>query len=148
MENSEIVLFQSKDGEVSLPVDIEKDTVWLTQAQMAILFDTTKQNISLHASNCFKEGELEQSPVVRESLTTAEDGKHYKTKYYNLDVVISVGYRVKSQRGVEFRRWATDVLRRYVMQGHVENEKRLAQLAEITQIIERLPGSIEVKPDS
>lgn len=143
MGKSDIALFQSGDGDVTLSVGVEDDTVWLTQAQMAELFDTTKQNVSLHANNCFREGELERSSVVKESLTTAEDGKRYKTTYYNLDVIISVGYRVKSQRGVEFRRWSTDVLRRYIIQGQVRNEQRLAQLAKVAQIIERVGDDFE-----
>ncbi|WP_022757352.1 RhuM family protein [Butyrivibrio fibrisolvens] len=82
---------------------MDGNTVWLSQAQMAELFDTTKQNVSLHANNCFKEGELDRNSVVNDFLTTATDGKQYKTKHYNLDVIISVGYRVKLKRGVEFR---------------------------------------------
>lgn len=82
---------------------MDGNTVWLSQAQIAELFDTTKQNVSLHANNCFKEGELDRNSVVKDFLTTATDGKQYKTKHYNLDVIISVGYRVKSKRGVEFR---------------------------------------------
>ena len=81
--------------------------------------------MSLHINNCFREGELEPEAVVKESLTTAADGKSYRVRQYNLDVIISVGYRVKSARGVEFRRWATDVLRRYIVAGHAENERRL-----------------------
>ena len=102
--SNNIVLFESKDHEIKLDVDVDGKTVWLSQSQMALLFETTKQNVSLHANNCFREGELSEDSVVKESLTTASDGKSYRTKLYNLDVVISVGYRVKSQRGVEFRR--------------------------------------------
>lgn len=142
-KNNEIVLFESADGEVGLQVEMNSDTVWLTQAQMADLFSTTKQNVSLHVNNCFKEGELDRNSVVKESLTTADDGKMYKTKLYNLDVIISVGYRVKSQRGVEFRRWATGVLKEYVMQGRAENEKRLKQLGEVAGVIRRLDGGME-----
>ena len=109
-----IVLFESQDKEVRLDVGFDGETVWLTQDQMATLFSTSKQNISLHVNNCFREGELVKGSVVKESLTTAADGKNYRTNHYNLDVIISVGYRVKSQRGVEFRRWATNVLRRYI----------------------------------
>ena len=123
-----IVLFESADQEVRLDVGFDGETAWLTQAQMAELFATTKQNVSLHANNCFREGELERSSVIKDSLTTASDGKRYRTKLYNLDVIISIGYRVKSQRGVEFRRWATDVLRRYIVAGHAENERRPEQL--------------------
>lgn len=139
---SNIVLFESSDGEVRLEVASDTETVWLSQQQMAYLFNTSKQNISLHINNCFKEGELEKAAVVKDFLTTAKDGKKYKTAHYNLDVIISVGYRVKSQRGVEFRRWATDVLRRYIVEGRAENEKRLAQLAQVISVMERLPQEI------
>ena len=96
MENQgEIILYQP-DNEVKLEVRLEEETVWLTQAQMAELFQTSKQNVSLHTNNIFKEKELSPDSVVKESLTTAADGKKYRVKYYNLDVIISVGYRVKS----------------------------------------------------
>lgn len=103
MENhGEIILYQPND-EVKLEVRLAEETVWLTQAQMAELFQTSKQNVSLHTHNVFKEKELDQDSVVKESLTTAADGKNYRVKYYNLDVIISVGYRVKSIRGTQFR---------------------------------------------
>ena len=143
--NNKIVLFESQDQEVRLDVQLDGETVWLSQNQMAVLFDTTKQNISLHANNCFKEGELVKEAVVKESLITASDGKRYKTKLYDLDVVICVGYRVKSQRGVEFRRWATDVLRRYIIDGHAENERRLEQLGQVARVMARIPDSLETR---
>ena len=124
----ELVIFETLDKEISLSVEILENTVWLTQNQMAELFKTTKQNISLHANNCFKEGELDKKSVVKESLTTAADGKNYKTKLYNLDVIISVGYRVKSKRGVEFRQWANEILKQYILKGYVVNKKRLQAL--------------------
>ena len=123
MKKSEIILFETKDKEVTLSVPMDGDTVWLTQAQMAELFNTTKQNVSLHANNCFKEGELDMKSVVKDFLTTASDGKNYKTKYYNLDVIISVGYRVKSKRGIEFRQWASKILKQYMIDGYAINEK-------------------------
>ena len=143
MNTANIVLFESADGAVTLPVELDAshNEVWLTQSQMAILFDTSKQNISLHLSNCFKEGELEADSVVKESLTTALDGTRYKTKSYSLDAIISVGYRVKSQRGVEFRRWATDVLHRYIVEGYARNDARLRQLRQTVEVISRLPES-------
>jgi hypothetical protein len=104
---------------------MEDETVWLSQAQMAELFQTTKQNISLHVNNAFKEGELEPNSVVKEYLTTAADGKNYSTKHYNLDVIISVGYRVKSLRGTQFRRWALGVLREYLVKGFSMNDDLL-----------------------
>ena len=120
-KENEIVLFETEDAKVRLTVPIQEDTVWLTQAQMTELFDTSKQNVSLHINNCFKEGELDKDSVVKDFLTTASDGKNYKTKYYNLDVIISVGYRVKSQRGIEFRRWANKVLKDYIIKGYAIN---------------------------
>lgn len=112
MESSkgEIVMYQP-DETIRLEVRVENETVWLTQAQMAELFRTTKQNVSLHVNNIFREDELVESSVVKDSLTTARDGKRYKTKMYNLDVIISVGYRVKSKRGTQFRQWARNSLR-------------------------------------
>jgi hypothetical protein len=105
----EIILYKSPDGGLALDVKLEEETVWLTQTQMTKLFGQTKQNISLHINNIFREGELAKNAVVKEYLTTATDGKSYKTKYYNLDVIISVGYRVKSKRGTQFRIWARDM---------------------------------------
>jgi hypothetical protein len=102
----EIVMYQP-DETIRLEVRVENETVWLTQQQMAELFQTTRNNITLHIGNIFKEGELVDSAVRKESLLTAADGKKYKTKFYNLDVIISVGYRVKSIRGTKFRQWAT-----------------------------------------
>lgn len=115
-QDNEIILYQP-DSTIKLEVRLENETVWLTQQQMTELFQTSKQNVSLHVNNIFKEGELDSNSVVKESLTTASDGKKYKTKYYNLDVIISVGYRVKSLRGTQFRQWATNVLREYLMKG-------------------------------
>jgi prophage maintenance system killer protein len=124
---SQIEIFKTADDQTEIKVWFDQDTVWLTQQQMTTLFNQTKQNISLHINNCFKEGELQPDSVVKESLTTASDGKQYKTKYYNLDVIISVGYRVKSQRGTQFRQWATQRLKDYLVQGYAINEKRLAE---------------------
>ena len=101
---------------------------------MTELFDTSKQNVSLHINNYFKEGELDKDSVVKDFLTTASDGKNYKTKYYNLDVIISVGYRVKSQRGIEFRRWANKVLKDYIIKGYAINDKRLEALQKTVEI--------------
>ena len=105
----EIVMYQP-DETIRLEVRVENETVWLTQQQMAELFEATKQNVSLHINNIFKEDELDRLSVVKDSLTTARDGKRYKTKFYNLDVIISVGYRIKSKRGTLFRQWANRVL--------------------------------------
>ncbi len=120
-QKGEIVMYQP-DETIRLEVRVENETVWLTQQQMAELFLTTKQNISLHVNNIFKEDELEKDSVVKESLTTATDGKNYRMKFYNLDVIISVGYRVKSKRGTKFRQWANKVLKEYIIQGYVINQ--------------------------
>ena len=124
-DNSEIIIYQTDDGQTKIDVRMEEETVWLSQAQMAELFRTTKQNISLHINNAFAEGELEQDSVVKESLTTAADGKNYRTRYYSLDVIISVGYRVKSLRGTQFRRWALEVLKEYLKKGFAMNDDLL-----------------------
>jgi prophage maintenance system killer protein len=132
---NEIVIYKTKDKQTQIEVNFENDTVWLTQQQMASLFGQTKQNISLHVNNCFKEKELKPSSVVKDSLTTASDGKRYKTKHYNLDVIISVGYRVKSVRGTQFRQWATQRLKDYLIEGVAINEKRLAQKNKEIQVL-------------
>jgi len=116
-QQGEIILYQP-DETVRLEVRLEDDTVWLTQQQMAELFLTTKQNVSLHVNNIFREDELQEASVVKESLTTAKDGKRYRMKLYNLDVIISVGYRVKSKRGTQFRQWANEVLKDYLLKGY------------------------------
>ncbi len=125
--NSELLIYQSGDGQIKIQVRLEDNTVWLTQADMAELFQTTKQNISLHIKNIFKEGELDENSVVKEYLTTASDGKTYEVNHYNLDVIISVGYRVKSLRGTQFRIWATERLREYLIKGFTMNDDLLKQ---------------------
>lgn len=126
MENQgEIILYQP-DDEVKLEVRMEEETVWLTQAQMVELFSSTKQNISLHINNVYKEGELEQGATVKEYLTVQKEGtRHVKRRiaFYNLDVIISVGYRVKSQRGTQFRQWANKVLKEYLLKGYSVNHR-------------------------
>ena len=145
---NEIVLFETHDGDVKLSVNIQEEDVWLTQAQMTELFDTSKQNVSLHINNCFKEGELNKDSVVKEFLTTASDGKNYKTKYYNLDVIISVGYRVKSQRGVEFRLWANRILKQYILNGYALNDKRLLALQKTVEIqTKMLANTMDIEQD-
>ena len=144
MNENQIVLFESNDQEVTIPVNLDSQTVWLTQAQMAQLFDRSIGVVSRHIKNVFAEGELDQKSNLHILQKCSSDRP---TTLYSLDVIISVGYRVKSQRGVEFRRWATNVLHRYIIQGHVENERRLEQLGTVAQIIERLPedlGSREI----
>jgi hypothetical protein len=119
MSELEIISYKPEsNSNQEINVRIEDDSVWLTQLQMIELFDTSKQNISLHINNIFKENELEKKSVVKYSLTTAADGKSYKTAFYNLDVIISAGYRIKSRRGTQFRIWATKVLRDYLLKGY------------------------------
>lgn len=123
MANNEIILYRPDELAAHIEVWIDDETVWPTQQQMASLFSQTKQNISLHINNCFKEHELSSNSVVKEYLTTAKDGKKYNTKYYNLDVIISVGYRVKSIQGTQFRIWATRVLKDYLLKGYAINNR-------------------------
>jgi len=122
-DNSEVIVYQTNDGKLKINVRLEFETVWLTQIQMAELFQTTKQNISLHINNAIAEGELDLDSVVKEYLITAADGKNYRTKHYNLDVIISVGYRVKSLRGTQFRIWATKKLKNYLLKGYAINNR-------------------------
>ncbi|OGP86488.1 MAG: cytochrome C biogenesis protein CycH [Deltaproteobacteria bacterium RBG_16_58_17] len=123
----EIVIYRAKDGKAALEVKLKEETVWLSQAQMGQLFDKNKRTISEHINNLFREGELIENTVVRNFRTTAADGKSYQVEYYNLDVIISVGYRVKSQRGTQFRIWATQVLKDHILKGYSINEKRLQE---------------------
>jgi len=122
---SEIVLYETEDGSSRIEVRLENETVWLTQQLMAELFQTTKQNIGQHLKNVFAEGELRQNTVVKKSFTTATDGKRYLTNLYNLDAIISVGYRVNSIRGTQFRIWATQRLREYIVKGFTLDDERL-----------------------
>ena len=121
----QFLLYQTSDGQTRLEVRLENETVWLTQNQMAELFQTSIPNVSMHIRNVFGEGELQPDSVVKEFLTTATDGKNYQTKFYNLDVIISVGYRVKSHRGTQFRIWATQRLREYIVKGFALDDERL-----------------------
>jgi len=120
---AEIIIYQPDDQSVKFEVRIEDETVWLTQGQMAELFQTTRNNITLHISNVFKESELEKNSVCKDCLLTARDGKNYHTRIYNLDVIISVGYRVKSPRGTQFRIWANKILKEYLLRGFALNQR-------------------------
>lgn len=124
IEDNKIIMYTTDDGQVEIEVQVEDENVWLTQNSMAKLFDITKQNISLHIKNIFDEHELNESSVVKENLTTAKDGKKYKIKFYNLDLIISVGYRVKSIRGTQFRIWANKLIKDYLIKGYNLNIKR------------------------
>ncbi len=128
-DSNSVVVYHSEDGAIQLTVQLSEETVWLTQQQMMALFETSKQNVSLHINNIFREGELVKSAVVKDYLTTAADGKNYRVQYYNLDVIISVGYRVKSKRGTQFRQWANQVLKDYLLRGYAINQ-RVARLEE------------------
>ena len=137
-----VIVYTSTDATIQLEVQLYDETVWLTQAQMAILFETTRNNITLHIGNLFKEGELDKNSVCKDSLLTASDGKSYKTMVYNLDVIISVGYRVKSQRGTDFRKWANQVIKDYILKGYAVNNRldrlefKVYKLEEKTNAIE------------
>ena len=144
-EHGEIIIYEAEGGKSSLQVHLHEETVWLAQAQMTELFDRNKRTISEHIRNVFKEGELDELTVVRKFRTTASDGKSYDTNYYNLDVIISVGYRVKSKRGTQFRQWATSVLKDHLIRGFTVNERRLAEkgLSEMEQTIALLAKTLE-----
>ncbi|HEV7404754.1 MAG TPA: virulence RhuM family protein [Chthoniobacteraceae bacterium] len=123
--HSQLLIYRSEDGRIKLDVRFEGETVWLTQKLMADLFDSTKQNIGQHLKSIFAEGELVECSVVKKSFTTAADGKNYQTNFYNLDAIISVGYRVKSGIATQFRIWATQRLREYIVKGFVLDDERL-----------------------
>jgi hypothetical protein len=125
--NSELIMYRTEDGQTKIQVRLEGNTVWLTQADMVDLLQSSKPNISEHIKHIFEEGELSENSVVRNFRTTASDGKQYNTNYYNLDVAISVGYRVKSLRGTQFRIWATERLREYLIKGFTMNDDFLKQ---------------------
>jgi hypothetical protein len=126
--NSAFIIFKAADEGVSVDVRFEDETVWLTQDQMAMLFDKAKSTISEHIKHIFEEGELDETSVVRKFRTTAADGKNYEINYFNLDVIISVGYRVKSLRGTQFRQWATKRLNEYIRKGFTMDDERLKNL--------------------
>ncbi|MDE3234552.1 MAG: virulence protein RhuM/Fic/DOC family protein [Bacteroidota bacterium] len=137
---NEIVIYTTADKKTEVEVQFNGDTVWLNQMQMATLFNQSKQNISLHINNCFREKELNRKATVKESLTVQKEGKRNVTRkieYYNLDVIISVGYRVKSLRGTQFRQWATQRLKDYLVKGYAINQKRLEELGKMVQLIEQ-----------
>ena len=126
--NGEIIIYQTDDGLTHIDVKMEDETVWLTQAQLVQLYQTSKSNVSEHIKHIFEEGELEENAVVRKFRTTAADGKSYNTTYYNLDMIISLGYRIKSSIATNFRRWATERLKEYMIKGFTMDDERLKQL--------------------
>lgn len=141
---SAVTIFKANDGHVELTVHLSKDTVWLTQKQLSALFDKDVRTISEHIRNIFQEAELNKGSVIRKFRITASDGKTYLTQHYNLDVIISVGYRVHSKRGTEFRQWATRILKDQLIAGYTLNEKRLAErgLQELQQSIDLLQKTL------
>lgn len=126
-KSNQIIIYNTEDGQTKVEVRIKDETVWLTQKQMAELFDCSTDNISLHLKNIFKETELSENSVAEESSLTASDGKNYLVKHYNLDAIISVGYRINSLRGTQFRIWATQKLRDYIIKGFAMDDERLAE---------------------
>lgn len=147
--DNKIVIYQTEDGRTQLDVKLENETVWLTQAQMTELFQTTKQNISLHINNIFKEGELDSKATVKEYLTVQHEGKRTvrrKVKYYDLDVIISVGYRVKSIRGTRFRQWATSVLKDYLIKGYAINQRiREKNYQQMVQLVRSMARTVKLQ---
>lgn len=145
----EIIIYRAEDNTVQLDVRMENETVWLSQQQMVQLFNSTKQNISLHIGNIFREGELRKEATVKEYLTVQTEGNRQicrKVLYYNLDVIISVGYRVKSQRGVQFRQWANRILKDYLVKGYAVNEKlRREQLSDLRQLVQIVGRTVQSK---
>ena len=146
-EEQKIVIYQTEDGQTQIDVRLENETVWLTQAQMAELFQTTKQNVSLHLNNLYKEGELQKEGTVKEYLTVQQEGKRRvsrRVKYYDLDVIISVGYRVHSKRGTAFRIWARKIIKDYLVKGYVVNERiRHEQIGELRQLVGMLGRTLQ-----
>ena len=150
MDKNEIVLFETEDRQITLQVPVEQETVWLNRNQMAELFDRDVKTIGKHINNARKE-ELDGREVVAKFATTTQHGaitgktQTHMTEYYNLDVIISVGYRVKSKRGVEFRKWANSVLKKYILQGYAVNNNRISQLGEVIQIMKRTESALDSK---
>ena len=148
-KDKRIEIYKTPEGKMEIQVSFEEDTVWLTQMQMAELFDRNRVAITQHLGNIFKEKELNKNSVCKDFLHTAADGKSYVTKYYNLDIIISVGYRVKSKQGTQFRQWATQRLKEYLVKGYSINEKRLKetqqQFTELKQTIKLLENVLSSK---
>jgi prophage maintenance system killer protein len=147
-KNEELVLFNSTDGKVSLPVTIKNDSVWLTLDQVAELFGRDKSTVSRHIHNVFRENELDRSSTVAKNATVQFEGSREIERmidYYNLDVIISVGYRVKSQRGVEFRKWANSVLKDYILRGYAVNELRMKQLGSTVKLLKRVKNDLDAE---
>ena len=150
MKQDQVVIYQTEDGQTQIDVRLENETVWLTQAQMAELFQKTPQNITMHIQNAYKEGELDKSSTCKEYLQVREEGKRMVKrlqKFYDLDVIISVGYRVKSKRGTAFRIWARKVLKEYLVKGYAVNQRiHREQIGELRQLVGVLGRTIQKQP--
>ena len=142
VQKNEILLFEASDKSITLPVKIEQETVWLSANQMAVLFDRDEKTVRKHINNVFSEDEVEK---VNNTQKMRVDGVKQSVPFYSLDVIISVGYRVKSKRGVEFRRWANSVLKQYILEGYAVNNNRIAQLNEVIQIMKRTENALDSK---
>ncbi|MGD9950842.1 MAG: RhuM family protein, partial [Desulfobulbus sp.] len=144
-DHGAIVLYQTDDGKTRLDVRLREETVWLTQAQMAFLFQTERSVVTKHINNIFKSGELTRTAVCAKFAQTAADGKTYQTNFYNLDVIIAVGYRVNSKRGSQFRIWASSVLKEYLIKGYALNQRRLAEqgVAELQGVLDLLSTTLK-----
>ena len=141
-KNNEIVLFETKDKRIALPVTVENETVWLSASQMARLFVRDEKTIRKHINNIFTEDEVEKENNTQKMRV---DGVKQPVPFYSLDVIISVGYRVKSQRGVEFRKWANYVLRQYIIKGYAVNNNRINQLGKVIRIMKRVETNLDTK---
>ena len=144
--SNDIVLFEAKDGSLAMPVQVKAETVWLSQAQMAQLFGKDRTVIGRHIRNAIADGEIDAETMCARFAHMGKDADQtYWTEAYNLDVIISVGYRVKSQRGVEFRRWATRVLKEYIVRGYALNRERLKQLGQAVEVMKRVSNSLDTE---
>ena len=141
-EKNEVVLFMDDDIKLEVPITPEQETVWLTQEQMSILFDTARSSIAYHIGNIFKKGELDQNTSV-EIFDRSSSRASRPPMYYNLDVIISVGYRVKSRRGTAFRKWANSILKEYIIKGYAVNHNRMNQLNEVIRVMKRVENRLD-----
>ena len=146
MEQNQIEIYRSADGNIELNVKLENDTVWLTQSQMAVLFGRDRTVITRHINNCFKEGELDRGITCAKFAHMGTDGdQSYETTMYNLDVIISVGYRVKSNQGTRFRQWATSILKQYLIKGYAINQKRLDHYDDLKSVVSLMSRAITLQ---
>ena len=144
-KESQIIIFETQDKSISLPVMIADESAWINRNQMAELFGRDVKTIGKHINNALREELSDENAIVAKFATTAADGKTYMTEHYNLDVIVSVGYRVKSKRGVEFRRWANSVLKEYIIKGYAVNHNRMNQLNEVIRVMKRVENSLDTR---